>query len=109
MKTNRTFAIALAALVHHRGLPLRDSDPGGGPRVNAGAGLYLADLVHTVGRKIRSSKSEIRNKDENLTVTTRSMKRLKRISKHEARNQFLEIRSTKFETRKRKFITVLDI
>ncbi len=31
MKTNSTFPIALATLVHHRGLPLRDSDPGGGP------------------------------------------------------------------------------
>ena len=63
MKTNSTFPIALATLVHHRGLPLRDSDPGGGPRVNAGAGLYLADLVHTVRGKYeyRSTKSEIRN------------------------------------------------
>ena len=64
MKTNSTFPIALATLVHHRGLPLRDSDPGGGPRVNAGAGLYLSYLVHTVRGKYeyRSTKSGIRNK-----------------------------------------------
>jgi len=62
MNANRTFAITLAALVHHSGLSLRDSDPGGAPRVNRGAGLYLADLVHTIREntnfEIRSTKPE---------------------------------------------------